>query len=147
MKNEDKIIRDVVNEEVKDMTLEELMMAVEDQNDGLYSKLNEIVVSQIDVIRLQQEEISKNRDLVESLLNITEKLQAQITAIISKQKDLEEFALIAGGIKAVNETDIGKDVIMERAERYIKAQEDEEKEIADAKKSLKESKEKFCKKE
>ena len=52
----DKIVKALVEEKVKDMTIEELMIAIEEQNNGLYRSLQEIVLSQIDVIKEQQKE-------------------------------------------------------------------------------------------
>lgn len=111
MSNEE--LRKKVSTNIKDMTLEELQIALEEQNVGLFNDLQKIVLSQMDVISRQQELISRNTNMIDGLSNIVQKLQAEMVVLTEKSKNLEEFALIATGLKKVAETDIGKVKIVE----------------------------------
>lgn len=115
-----------IKQNIKDMTLEDLQIALEEQNIGLLNDLREIVLSQIDVIKEQQKEIVKNRELISTLTNVIDKVSAQTQMIIEKQKDLEEFAMIGSGIKTVAETTVGKDKLIEEANKFVDAMEESE---------------------
>lgn len=118
--------KDKIKQNIKDMTLEDLQIALEEQNIGLLNDLREIVLSQIDVIKEQQKEIIKNRDLISTLTNVVDKVNAQTQMIIEKQKDLEEFAMIGSGIKTVAETTVGRDKLIEEANKFVNAMEESE---------------------
>ena len=122
----DKIVKALVEEKVKDMTIEELMIAIEEQNNGLYRSLQEIVLSQIDVIKEQQKEILNNREMIKSLVNTVNQVKAQTEIVIQKQSDLESFALIATGLKSVGDTKIGREEIIKKATEYVDKQEEQE---------------------
>ena len=118
--------KDKIKQNIKDMTLEDLQIALEEQNIGLLNDLREIVLSQIDVIKEQQKEIIKNRDLISTLTNVVDKVNAQTQMIIEKQRDLEEFAMIGSGIKTVAETTVGRDKLIEEANKFVNAMEESE---------------------
>lgn len=124
--SKNKEIKSSVKETVKDMSLEELMVAIEQQNNGLLQNLHGVILSQIDVIKTQQEEMVKLRDVVNLLTKSVTQIQAQTNMLVEKQKQLEEFATIASGIKKVSETTVGVNKLKEEAEKFIKKQEESE---------------------
>ena len=127
--NKDELLRakEKVQINIKDMTLEELQIAMEGQNMGMFKDLQGIVLSHLDVIRQQQEQINKNTELMGRLVDLLKETEARVEMLMEKHKALEEFALIGSGIKKVEETNIGKGKILQNVEeRFMEDSNDKE---------------------
>ena len=64
--------------------------------------------------------------MISTLTNVVDKVNAQTQMIIEKQRDLEEFAMIGSGIKTVAETTVGRDKLIEEANKFVNAMEESE---------------------
>ena len=90
-----------VNSTIANMNEEELEMALKVQDAKMMENIIEIMVNQSELIKSLQDEIQKDRMIISTLVTTMNKAVAKVEMVVSKQKDLEEFALIASGIKQV----------------------------------------------
>ena len=79
----------------------------------------EIMVNQSELIKSLQDEIQKDRMTISSLVSTMNKAVAKVEMVVSKQKDLEEFALIASGIKQVFGSEVDKKATEESKKNIV----------------------------